>query len=429
MSGVELQTQAGPLAARIDAANELAVERLSRSALRWIDVRPAIEVLPGMTRETVLHAGPRIEWERMCGPQRNGVIDAMLYEGLAPDESTAERMVARGEIRIAPCHEFGAVGGMAGITSASSPVAVVLNETTGDYGYSQLFQGPRGRLVSRDDYRRESIRQWRWLDSVLGPTLSDAVRARGGLDVRNLTARALQMGDESHNRNSAATLLLTGALMPSLLDTCKDPARLRDCVQYLGEAEQFALSVSMAAGKALAQSIRNIEYSTVVSTLCRNGVDFGVRVAGLGDAWFVAPANRVEGLYFSSEWSDADAVADMGDSAIMETIGLGGHVQAAAPALQQFVHGSFSRAVAMSREMEQITLGRANDLQIPALDFAGAPLATDIRRVVATGITPIIDTAIAHAKGGVIGAGQTRAPLACFQQALQAFEQRYGSLS
>ncbi len=410
---------------QIEAANQRALDIMLRSRPVWVDVLPALQVLPGMTKTTILHAGPAIAWERMCGPQRRGVVHAAIYEGLADSEAAAIALVERGQLRLAPCHEYGAVGGMAGITSASSPMVVVRDAVHGNEGYSQLYQGPGAPLLNRDDYDNAALTQWRWLERVLGPALQRAIRAKGGLDVKSLTAKALQMGDECHNRNSAGSALILSALAPWLYQSSVDARTLKESVSYLSVADQFALCVSMAAAKATADAAKDIPYCTLVTTLARNGVDFGIKVSGLGEQWFVAPANKVEGLYFSSEWSDADAVLDMGDSAIMETVGLGGHVQAAAPALQQFVGGSFARASALTLEMGQITAGVIADYQIPNLDFAGAPVGIDIRKVVRTGITPIIDTAIAHRKGGVIGAGQTRAPLGCFEHALRAFSNQY----
>jgi hypothetical protein len=414
-----------PLAERIRRANQQAMDSLCAASPVWVDVCPALDVLPGMRSNTILHAGPPIAWEEMCGPQQMGVLHAVIHEGLAHDEAGAMSLLRAGGIVLAPCHEYDAVGGMAGITSASSPMAVVLNRHSGNYGYSQLFQGPAGGLQSRDHYHREARRQWHWLATVLGPALKAAVRHLGGLEVKPLIARALEMGDECHNRNSAGSGLLLKALAPALFATSDSPQRLRESLDYLTWADQFSLCISMASAKATADAARNIPFSTVVTTMARNGVDFGIKVSGLGEQWFTAPANRVDGLYFSSDYSDADAVADMGDSAIMEVVGLGGHAQAAAPALQQFVGGSFARAVGLTQEMGQITLGVMPEYRIPNIDFAGAPLGTDIRLVVQTGITPVIDTAIAHHKGGVIGAGQTRAPLACFTAALRAFHQQY----
>ncbi len=414
-----------PLPERIRQANQEALAVFQAAQPVWVDVRPALEVLPGMSRNTILHAGPPIAWEHMCGPQQMGVLQAIMYEGLAADQQSAQTLLQQGGIVLAPCHEYQAVGGMAGITSASSPMVVVLNRDRGNYGYSQLFQGPAGGLQSRDHYHGEALKQWHWLANVLGPALQTAVRWLGGLEIRPLIARALEMGDECHNRNSAGSGLILRALAEALFASCSDREQLRQTLAYLSWAEQFSLCVSMAAAKATADAVKEIPCSTVVTTMARNGVDFGIKISGLGERWFTAPANRVEGLYFSSEWSDADAVPDMGDSAIMEVIGLGGHAQGTAPALQQFVGGSFDRAVGLTREMGQITVGVMPDFRLPNMDFIGVPVAVDIRRVIQTGIAPVIDTAIAHRKGGVIGAGQTRAPLACFVAALRAFHQQY----
>lgn len=408
--------------ARIDAANARALARLSAAAPVWTDVRPALEVLPGMTPATILHAGPPIAWADMCGPQQMGVVQAILHEGLADTEAAAQALILSGAVTLAPCHHHGATGGMAGITSASTPVAVVHDPVNGTTGHSQLFQGPASGLQDRDAYNAEARKRWTWLSQVLGPVLGAAVRATGGIAVKPVIAGALMMGDECHNRNSAASLLLLNRLILALHDTCTDRDRLHQALAYLRENEQFSLVVTMAAGKAMADAIAGIADCTLVSAMCRNGVDFGIRVSGLGDRWFTAPANRIEGLYFSSDWGDTDAVPDLGDSSITETIGLGGHAQAAAPVLQQFVGGSFARASDMVRRMQQICVGHWPEFKIAPMDFIGAPVGIDIRRVVQTGITPVIDTAIAHKKGGVIGAGQTTAPPGCFTAALEAFD-------
>jgi hypothetical protein len=414
---------------KIATANDETLAAMLSCQPVWVDVKSALDVLPGMTANTVLHAGPPIAFENMCGPQRRGIVDAVIYEGLADARESAKALVENGAIHIAPCHDYGAVGGMAGITSASMPMAVVRDETSGEEGYSQLFQGPRGQLQNRDDYNKAAIDQWRWIETVLGPSLQAAIRERGGLDVRNLTAKALQMGDECHNRNTAGSALLLAAMVPSLIKSCPDLSALNECVEYLASADQFSLCISMAAAKLSANAANGVPYSTVVTAMARNGVEFGIKVSGLDEQWFTGSANRIEGLYFSSEWSDEDSVPDLGDSAIMETVGLGGYVQAAAPALQQFVGGSMARAIELTDEMRQITCGVIDDYRIPNLDFAAAPAGTDIRLVVQTGITPIIDTAIAHKKGGVIGAGQTRAPIECFNKALLAYADKYRSAS
>ena len=415
------------LRAQIEAANQEALAAMLSCQPVWVDVKPALEALPGMAENIVLHAGPTIPWEKMCGPQYRGIINAVIYEGLADTEKSAKTLVDAGEVRIAPCYDYGAVGGMAGITSASTPMAVVRDKAGGKEGYSQLFQGPRGQLQSRDDYDKAALEQWRWIETVLGPVLQAAIREREGLDVRNLTAKALQMGDECHNRNSAGSALILLDMMPYMIKSCPETSALSESIKYLSRADQFSLCISMAAAKVTADAARGVPYSTIVTAMSRNGVEFGIKVSGLDDQWFTAPANKVDGLYFSSEWSDKDAVPDIGDSAIMETVGLGGHVQAAAPALQQFVGGSMARAVDLTEEMCRITTGVIDAYRIPNLDFAAAPVGTDIRKVVQTGITPVIDTAIAHKKGGVIGAGQTRAPLDCFNKALRAFSDRYRS--
>jgi hypothetical protein len=411
----------------IDRGNNRALEIFLSSRPLWIDVRPAQEVLPGMDKRTILHAGPPIEFEKMCGPQRNGVLNAVLYEGLAATRDQASRMIKEGKVHIAPCHSYQAVGGMAGITSASMPMIVVKNETFGSYGYSQLFQGPGIQGLRWADYGEASIKQWQWLEQVLGPALGAAIRLRGGVDTKAMMAKALQMGDECHNRSSAGSALFMREMMPYLLRAGLDETILFESADYLAKSDQFFLCVAMASARAVVEPAKGIQNSTIVTTMARNGVEFGIKVSALGDEWFTSPANVIDGLYFSSEWGVKDAVPDIGDSAIMETIGLGGFVQATAPALQQFVGGSFKRASQMTSEMREICCGTNMDYQLPNLDFAGAPIGIDIRKVLQTGIAPIIDTAIAHKEGGVIGAGQVRAPIGCFEKAFKSFGEKYSA--
>ena len=241
-----------------------------------------------MAENIVLHAGPPIPWEKMCGPQYRGIINALIYEGLADTEKSAKTLVDAGEVRIAPCHDYGAVGGMAGITSASTPMAVVRDKAGGKEGYSQLFQGPRGQLQSRDDYDKAALEQWRWIETVLGPVLQAAIRERGGLDVRNLTAKALQMGDECHNRNSAGSALILLDMMPYMIKSCPETRALSESIEYLSRAEQFSLCISMAAAKVTADAARGVPYSTIVTAMSRNGVEFGIKQAD----WMINGSQR-----------------------------------------------------------------------------------------------------------------------------------------
>ncbi|MFT4247864.1 MAG: DUF1116 domain-containing protein [Pseudomonas sp.] len=410
---------------RIEQANRDVLEIYTGARPMLVDVQPAIDVLPGMRRNLILHSAPSIAWQDMCGPHRNGVIGAALWEGLAKDRDEAVRMLDGGQIEVAPCHHYATVGAGAGITSASTPMLVVDNPSHGNRAYSCLSEGGGLQLLKWGWYDETVARHLRWQADVLGPALGAALRSSGGIDIKAIIARAVQMGDECHNRSIAATSLFFRETIIPLIHTCAQADTLSACVDFLTAADQFFLHGVMAACKAALDPAIGVEYSTVVTAMARNGVQFGVRVAGLGEQWFTAPANHVEGLFFRSQWGPDDAAPDLGDSCITETWGLGGFIQAAAPTVQQYVRGNLQQAIANTREMREICIGTHADFQIPNMDFSGAPLGIDIRRVVRSGITPLIDTAITHKHGGLIGAGQVRAPMSCFEQALRAFSQRY----
>jgi hypothetical protein len=410
---------------KIEQANQQTMDTILGGRPVLIDVAPALEVVPGMEPNLILHSAPANDWEDMCGPHKNGIIGAALWEGLADSPEQADQKIRSGEIQVAPCHHHDSVGAGAGITSASTSMLVVENSVHKNRAFCCISEGGGLRLLKWGVYDEYIGKHLTWQTNVLGPVLQEAVRASGGIDIKNIIAKAVQMGDECHNRTIASTSLFLRELYGPLVDSKADPASLLASVKFLVEADQFFLHGIMAAAKAILTPAKGIEYSTIVTAMARNGVEFGIQVSSLGDQWFTAPANDVEGLFFRSEWGYEDAAPDLGDSCITETIGLGGFIQPAAPTVQQYVQGSLKQAIANTLEMTQICAAINNDVQIPAMDFAGAPVGIDIRKVVQTGIAPLIDTAITHKQGGLIGAGPVRAPMGCFEKALKAFSSLY----
>jgi len=404
----------------IDQANQEAVARILAGQPVLVDVRPAAEAIPGMRPTLVLHAGPPITWERMSGPLRGAVIGGLLYEGLARDEAEAARLAASAEITFAPCHHHGAVGPMAGVTTASMQVYVVENRAFGNRACSTLNEG-YGRVLRYGAYGPEVLERLRWLNGTVGPALGEALRRLGGLDMKSLIAQQLTMGDEGHNRNKAGSALLARLLAPALAEGGLAREELARVLRYLAENDLAVLNPVMAACKALLDPAHGVPRSTLVTAMARNGTDFGIRVSGLGDRWFTAPAEVPVGLFFPG-FSQADANPDIGDSTITESAGIGAFAMAAAPAIVQFVGGTPRMAMEATLEMYEITVAENPAWAIPALDFRGVPTGIDIRKVVRTGITPRVNTGIAHREPGVgqVGAGLVRPPMACFEAALEA---------
>lgn len=412
---------------RIAAANQQTVDVILRGQPVWVDVQPAIDALPGMTPNMILHSSPRIEWDRMCGAHQNGIIGAALFEGLASDHEDAIMRIQRGDIEYDTCHNHAAVGAGAGIVSASTPVIVIDNKSFGNRAFCPVSESGALQALKWGWYDEKVDSHLRWLSDVFSPVLQAGIRQMGGVDVRSIIAKAVQMGDECHNRSVAASHLFYKDLMPHLLRCDIEEQPLLQSVDFLSKSDHFFLHVTMASAKAILEPAKNIPHSCVVTAMARNGVEFGIQVSGLGEEWFCAPANPVEGLFFRAEWGPDDAALDLGDSSITEVIGLGGMIQATAPTVQQYVNGTLADAFRNTAEAREICVGVNHDFQIPNLDFAGAPVGIDIRRVVQTGITPILDTAITNKAGGLIGAGQARAPKACFEKALRAFLAKYAA--
>ncbi len=405
-------------------ANQTAVERMMAARPMLTTLERASEVVPGMRPDLLLHAGPPIEWERMSGPLRGAVIGALIFEGRASDEATAIAVVEAGEVEFAPCHHHGVVGPMAGVTSNSMTVYVLEDTDSGARTFSTLNEG-YGKVLRYGAYSSEVLEKLRWMNGEMTEVLAAALAERGPIDIRSLLAEALHMGDEGHNRNKSGSLLFLKALAPAISKVAGSATAERT-LAFLGDNALTVLNPVMAACKLSADAGHGIEGSTVVSTMARNGTDFGIRVSGLGDRWFTAPAAIPDGLYFAG-FTAADANPDIGDSTITETAGIGALAMAAAPAITTFVGGSPEEALNATLEMYEITVGEHQHFTIPALGFRGTPVGIDIAKVVELGVTPRVNTGIAHREAGVgqIGAGLVRPPMTIFEEALEAYARKY----
>jgi hypothetical protein len=410
----------------IDDANGIAVNRMMDARPVLKGVGRAADIIPGMKDNLLLHAGPPIEWGRMAGPLQGAVIGALILEGLAKNEAEATALAKSGNIEFAPNHEHDAVGPMAGVISPSMQVYIIENITHGNKAYSNFNEG-YGKVLRMGAFSDDVIARLRWINTIFASVITDAIAAsRDGLDIRALLSEALHMGDEGHNRNKAGSLLYMRWLAPLVAKVTQDPAVEADVLQFLGDNALSVLNPVMAACKAMADAAHNIEGSTMVSTMARNGTDFGLRVSGLGNRWFTAPCETPQGLWFPG-YTAADANPDIGDSTITETVGIGGFAMATAPAIVSFVGSTPKEATHATLEMYEITLTEHKHFTIPALEFRGTPTGIDIRKVVEKGIRPRINTGVAHRKAGIgqVGAGLVRPPMQIFEDALVAFAEKY----
>jgi hypothetical protein len=415
------------IAANIEAANAEALRRILAADPWLVDVIPAHEAAPRLGDRHILHAGPPIGWERMCGPMRGAVTGIAVFEGWAKDLEEAERLAASGAFRFEPNHHYDCVGPMTGMTTRSQMLMVVENRTYGNRAYCAINEG-LGKVMRFGGNDGEVLDRIRWLTTGLGPAMSRALKEMGGIALKPLIARGLSMGDEMHQRNVGCSGLLLRQLAPALARTATNTEDLAKALAFIGANDQFFLNVAMAMGKSMTDPARGIAHSSVVTAMCRNGTDFGIRVSATGDEWFTAPVEMPQGLYFPG-YTQADANPDMGDSAIVETVGLGGFAMGAAPAVVGFIGaGNASEAAVFTRTMSEIVVGDNPEWTIPGMDYKGVPTGIDIRLVVETGIMPTINTGVAHKKPGVgqVGAGIVKAPRGCFERALVAFAGKLG---
>ncbi len=409
------------VAEKIKQANKEAVDKLQSAQPTLVGIGTAGKNISGMTKKTILHAGPPVTWDKMSGPLRGAVIGGLIYEGLASNEEEAIALAASGEITFDPCHHRDAVGPMAGVTTYSMPVWIVENKTFGNFAYCTLNEG-LGKVLRYGAFSEEVIIRLKWMEEVLAPVLTEALKLSGEINLKTMIAQVVQMGDEGHNRNKAGTSLLIRELAPYIVNTNFTNEEKSEVLKFMHSNDHFFLNLTMPAAKCALEPMKDTKYSTIVYTMARNGTDFGIRVAGLGNKWFTGPAELIDGLYFPG-YSTADANPDIGDSAITETSGIGGFAMAAAIPIVQFVGGTPQDAINYSKSMYEITEAENNAYKIPVLDFRGTATGIDIQKVIETGIRPIINTGIAHKDAGVgqVGAGLAHPPMKCFEDALEAY--------
>lgn len=411
---------------KIERANQEAVKRILNGKPSLIGLEKAIDVVPGMKENLILHAGPPISYEQMCGPMKGAIIGVLMYEGIAKNPEHAQQMAASGEIEYSPCHEHATVGPMAGIVSPSMPVFIVENEEYGNNAFCTLNEG-LGKVLRYGAFHDDVIKKLTWMEKALYPALKKAIARIGKIDLKNIIAQALHMGDEVHNRNRAATSLLFRTLAPEIIRTTSDSQTAATVLEFIHHNDHFFLNLSMPACKASLDAARGIEASSIVVVMARNGAEFGIQLSGTGDEWFTGIAPVPDALFFPG-YTKKDANPDIGDSSITETCGLGGFALAASPAIVQFVGGTTKDAIIYTMQMYEITAAENNVYQIPYLNFRGTPTGIDVIKVVEKNILPFIDTGVAHKEPGMgqVGAGVLSAPAEPFKKAFLGLMDKIG---
>jgi hypothetical protein len=422
-----LRRLGGPHADRIAQANAEVVRRLDQGVPMLVGIEQAAAVVPGLDEGTILHCGPSVSWEEMCDPLRRSVRAAVMAEGWATTPQQVDDLVQRGGVRLEPANHHDTVVPMATAMGPSAPVQVVENPQGGNRAYSPLNQGP-GEVPWFGMDTPAAVQHLVFLRDVAAPVLREALRSAGPLDLLSLVSQGLQMGDEVHMRVQATTNLLVRHLLPHLV-AAESPGRV-EVARFLSQNHLFFLNLAMAAAKSLTDWAAAVEGSSVVTTMARNGTTFGIRLAGRGD-WFMTASPPIGNALYYAGYGPESSAPDIGDSAVLELVGLGGAAAAGSPSVAAFLGGSMEDAIAATEEMDRICVRRSSRFKLPFLSFRGTPIGVDVRRVAESGITPRINTGILHASAGTgqVGAGVAEAPLSCFREALAALDRQYAENS
>lgn len=412
----------GPRSAAIDAANAEVLRRLDQGVPCLVDVRPALDVVPGMGERMLLHPGPPIAWADVCDPLRRSMRAAVVAEGWAADIAGANALFSSGSVTLGAANEHSTVVPMATALGPSAPVYVVDNAAGGTRAYAPVGQGP-GDVAWFGRESAAAIERLVFLREVAGSRMARIVARLAPIDIFAIAAQGVQMGDDVHMRTQASTNLLIRAMLPAIAGLGGDPGTVAFC-EYLSTNHLFFLTLAMAAAKSLTLWAEQVQGATIVTTMARNGTTYGVKLAGL-DRWFVTGSPPVAEALFYPGYGPQDAAPDIGDSAVLELVGLGGAAAAGSPAVAGFLGGSMADAARATDEMVQICGAESSRFKLPTMDFRGTPLGVDVRKVVETGLTPKVNTGILHARSGTgqVGAGVATAPRAGFREALLALRE------
>jgi len=409
---------------RINEANKNVLKTILAGEPHWVGMRPAGEAIPGMKENYILHSGPPMSWERMKDIQQKGILGGILHERLAKTEEEALALVNRGEIKYFSANDFGAIGPGVGIVTSSMVVNVCRNLDTGVEGYCIPFEGRIG-LGAWGVYNENVEKDLQTIKTILAPAIDGVLQECGGINIKSIIARGMEMNDETHSRQVAQGLILVSEIVPLLLKSGLNQKELVQCVEMLVSTERWFHPLGMASALSIAKSVMNVEYSTIVTAFASNGVDIGIKISALGDQWFTAPSPAMTGAFFSTQWGPEDALDLMGDSIMTEVMGMGGFAAAAAPAVVRLRGGTIKDAIQQTEEMKAICVGVNSNYPIPLLEFTGPPVGIDLRKVIDTGITPVCHGGILSKKGGQIGAGIARLPMEPFVEALRSFVEKY----
>jgi uncharacterized protein DUF1116 len=406
----------------IDEANAEVARRLDEGKPQLVGIEPMSKALPGIDDRTVIHCGPAIEWKDVCDPLRRSIRAAVMAEGWADRPAAAEDLIVRGEVRLEPANHHAAVVPMASAIGPTAPMFVVENEAGGTRAFSSINQGP-GEVAWFGRETPAAVERLVFLREVAGPLFADCLRESGPIAVFTLAAQGLQMGDEMHMRTQATTNLLIRAMLPQLMGL--DHAKKVELGRFFAANHLFYLNLAMAAAKSLTMWAEQVEGSSVVTTMSRNGTTYGIKLAG-DDSWFIAESPPVGKAIYYAGYGPEDGARDIGDSAVLELIGLGGSAAAASPAVAAFVGGTMRDAIALTEDMHRVCVASSTRFKLPVLDFEGTPIGVDVRKVVELGITPKVNTGILHASEGLgqVGAGVAEAPIECFREALLDLDRR-----
>ena len=402
---------------RVDAANAKVLEILTKGRPVWVDVRPAIEVIPGMTPTTILMPGPSIETDRITPPLRTSICGAAMHEGLAKSKEEAWAMVERGEITVASSQTYDTGNAACMVTSASMPVIVAEDRVYGGRGYAPLHPGGNPKCLRWGLYDEEVERDLSWFRDVYGPALGEAVRAAGGVDVTAILSKTAGMGDENHNRQPAASMCLALQLIPWLLES-ESPEK-NGIIKHFAANDRFFLHVMMAGVESLTQKCKGIRLSTVMVGMGGNGTEFGIQLAGTGNRWYTTAAPKIKGTFLKPSYTENDLVGYLGDSCVTEVYGLGGMSAIAGPAYMRLTGSSYAEAKSRTEKARAVSLGEHTFAPVPWEDMAGFPVGVDARKVVGYNILPISHGGSALRVGGQGGAGAAELPVECFKESLR----------
>ncbi len=388
-------------------ADQESFNRLCESNPAWVGMVTAEQAID-LPQTTLLHAGPPFaSVGSVTQPILNSACIAAVFEGLAADFDEAETKIFAGDILLKPAQDFGVVTPLAAVVSSTMPLHHITDLNRPQIqAYAPINGGsrPAMRLGIRS---KDVLDHIRWLNGPFASWIASGLQQP--IELIPLAVAALKQGDDCHGYTPEGGRLMMSELEKNISDGIGDT----DTRKFIESSPSLFLNLWMAASKCMMMSASGVLESSFITAIAGNGLETGIQIAALPGRWFQTSAQPPSGR-FDVDLPESRALPAIGDSAVVEGLGLGAMAIHLSP-VQQNNLGEFLPAD-YSSVKENLLTGIH-----PGFSDLDCQLGLTARAADQLNRGPVIGLGILDKNGekGRLGGGIYRMPVDVFKQAVQ----------